>query len=98
VRVERVLGYDSDGRPCHVLFVDGVQMHEVTCYELDPDDQLLRGDRDRRAEWLELKDEVAAAASPAAAELICRWAAQTAEHGAVDDLDTEVETDPRETT
>lgn len=83
--VERVLGYNGDGRALEALFLDGVEVQQITCYELDPDDRLLR--RGRTAEWRERQHAIAAAASPAAAELIRRWADQTAEHGAVDDLD-----------
>lgn len=83
--VERVLGYDGDGRALEALFLDGVEARQVTCYELDPDDRMLR--RGRATEWLARQHAIAAGASPAAAELIRTWAEQTAEHGAVDDLD-----------
>ncbi|WP_370973971.1 hypothetical protein [Amycolatopsis sp. cg9] len=89
--VERVLGYNGDGHALEVLFLDGVEVRQVTCYELDPDDRMLR--RGRSAEWLQRQHDLADAASPAAAELIRRWADQTAEHGAVDDLDDEDDPD-----
>lgn len=89
--VERVLGYNGDGHALEALFLDGVEVRQVTCYELDPDDRMLR--RGRGAEWLQRQHAIAAAASPAAAELIRRWADQTAEYGAVDDLDEEFDDD-----
>src|SRR5690348_484861 len=87
VLVERVLGYTGDGHALEALFLDGVEVRQVTCYELDPDDRMLR--RGRHTEWLQRQHDIAAAASPAAAERIRQWADQTAEHGAVDDLDDE---------
>jgi hypothetical protein len=83
VLVERVLGYNGDGHALEALFLDGVEVQQVTCYELDPDDRMLR--RGRGEEWRERQYTIAATASPAAAELIRRWADQTAEDGAVDD-------------
>ncbi|MGW4527792.1 hypothetical protein [Amycolatopsis sp. NPDC004378] len=91
MRVERVLGYNGDGRALEALFLDGVETRQVTCYELDPDDRMLR--RGRTTEWLARQHAIAAGASPAAAELIRSWAEQTAEHGAVDDLDDELADD-----
>lgn len=84
--VERVQGYDGDGRPCEVVFVDGAEV-PVRHYELDPDDRLLR--RGRAADWVARQDAAATGASQAAGVLIRRWAQQTAERGAVDDPDDE---------
>lgn len=85
--VERVQGYDGDGRPCQAVFVDGAEVL-VHHYELDPDDRLLR--RGRTVDWLARQDTAATHASPVAAALIRRWAQQTAEYGAVDDSDDEL--------
>lgn len=83
--VERVLGYNADGHALDVLFVDGVEVLQVTNYELDPDDPMIR--YGLGGEWLERQHITAVAASPAAAELIHHWAAQTVEHGFVNDPD-----------
>lgn len=72
------------------MFVDGDEA-VITHYELDPDDRLLR--RGRTEEWLTRQDTVALAATPAAAALIRQWARQTAEHGAIQDPDDELDTD-----
>jgi hypothetical protein len=87
VLVERVLGYDGEGRALEALFLDGVEAQQIAYYELDPDDRMLR--RGRTGEWRERQHASAAAASPAVAALIRKWADQTAEYGAVDDLDDE---------
>lgn len=87
VLIEQVTGYDGDGRAVEALFLDGVQVRPTACYELDPDHRLLR--RGRTTDWLQRQHTIAAGASPAAGELIRRWADQTAEYGGVDDLDDE---------
>ncbi|MFI6029503.1 hypothetical protein [Amycolatopsis magusensis] len=90
--VERVLGYNGDGHALEVLFLNGVEIRQVTCYELDPDDRMLR--YTGSGPWLERQYAAAATASPAAAALIRKWADQTAEHGAVDDLDDDLDEEP----
>ncbi|ASR39990.1 hypothetical protein BAY61_32435 (plasmid) [Prauserella marina] len=79
--VEMIIGYDGDGRPHEVIVVDGRET-EATYYELDPDDRRLR--RGDPAEWLCQQELRAAAATPAAAAWIRRWAAQTAQHGEIE--------------
>ncbi len=83
VLVECVTAYDGDGGPREVLFVDGVEVAQVVRYEIDPDDPMLR--YIGTDPWLDRQNAIAATASPAAADRIRTWAAQTAESLAVDD-------------
>lgn len=77
--VEVVVGYDSDGRPHEVIFVDGREAAAVTYYELDPDTR-----RGRNEEWLHQQEQRAMQASPQAALRIQYWAQQIARDGAIE--------------
>jgi hypothetical protein len=88
MRIEKVTGYNGDGFPVTELFIDGVRVDVDAVYELDPDDRL--GRAYDTAAWLDKQSRIAEGASPAAAALIRKWAAETAEHGCVDPDDDEV--------
>lgn len=88
MHIEQITAQSGDGQRVDVLFIDGRRAEIASHHTIDPPDTKRRG-FDQEI-WIGEHDQAARSASPAAADVIRRWARETAADGHVHPGDLDI--------